>query len=180
MCQFPCQMDSKFLLCGFGILLHGFLFISGAFFPAAQVVLCHAVQTVSLAAHALSDTFAPLRLLVLHVLVLPSLVKVKSQACSIWHGFAGFGEHGTRHAHYWSVRSGVVDQITVVEIQDWRKIELLSKQARLRYVGEPLLFWPFCVEVPVQQVGSDLVYFPFVNSAVLSTCLCPRTLRSTA
>ena len=54
------------------------------------------------------------------------------------------------HAQNWPVRDGIADQIPVVQIQNRRKVEFLTKQAELRYIGDPLLIWPFCIKVSVQ------------------------------
>ncbi len=119
-------------------------------FEQAKEVFCDCiVQAVSFSAHTLPDTFCLEHLLVLLVLVLPALVRVENQSGTIRYGCKSFVEHGCYHAQHRSVRDGIADQIPIVQIQDGRKIELLAKQTELRHIGDPLLVWPFCMEVPV-------------------------------
>ena len=48
-----------------------------------------------------------------------------------------------------TVRDGIADQIAAAQIKDGREIELLSEQAKLRHIGDPLLVRLFGSEVPV-------------------------------
>src|SRR5699024_44778 len=60
-------------------------------------------------------------------------------------------------------------QIPIVQIQDWRKIEFLTKQAELCHIGDPLLIWFFRMEVSVQQIGRNLAHFSFVRAIFLDS-----------
>ena len=66
-------------------VLHGLelLQIQQLTFEQSEEIFYHSiVQTVSLAAHALSDTLFPKHPLILLMLVLPALIGMKNQVCS--------------------------------------------------------------------------------------------------
>ena len=107
------------------------------------------VQTVSLAAHALANTFLPEHLLVLFVLVLPALVRMKNQVCFGRDLCKRLVQHGGYHAEYRTIRYGVADQIAAAQIENRGQIELFSKQAELRHIRDPFLIRLFGAEVPV-------------------------------
>ena len=113
------------------------------------------VRAVVLAAHALPDSFSPE-----HMLILPALIRMEAQLCSIWYSLKCLLQQGSYHAQYWPVRDGIADQITVVQIQNGREIHLLSKQTELGYISHPFLVWLFRIEVPVQQIRSNFSSFP--------------------
>lgn len=85
----------------------------------------------------------------LFMLILPTLVGVKDQFVSIGYGFKGPGEHDCYHIQYRSVRDGIADQITIVQIENVRKVELLAKQTKFCYIDNPLLVRLFCTEISV-------------------------------
>ena len=119
-------------------------------FEQPEEIFYHSiVQTVSLAAHALANTFLPEHLLVLFVLVLPALVRMENQVCFGRDLCKRLVQHGGYHAEYRMIRYGVTDQIAASQIKDGREIELLSKQTELCHIGDPLLVRLFGVEVPV-------------------------------
>ena len=74
------------------------------------------------------------------------------QPCSIWYSLKCLLQHGSYHAQSWAVRDCIADQITVVQIQNRRKIYFLPKQTELGYVGHPFLVWFFRIEVPVAPI----------------------------
>ena len=43
----------------------------------------------------------------------------------------------------------------------------MAKQAEFRHIGNPLLVWFFCMEIPVQKVRRNLACFSFVGSIFL-------------
>ena len=109
-------------------------------------------------------------LLVLLVLVLPALVRVENQLLSpSGYGFKRLLQHGSYHAQNRSVRDGIADQITVVQIQNWREIQLLTKQTELCHIGDPLLVWLFGIEVPVQQIWRNFAHFSLVRTIFLDS-----------
>ena len=61
------------------------------------------------------------------VLVLPSLVGVENQSSPIWCCCKRFVEHGWYHAQHRSVRDGIADPMPVVQLQNGRKIALLTE-----------------------------------------------------
>ena len=126
-------------------------------------------MTALSAAHALLDPFPPEHALVLLVLVLPALIRMENQPCSIWYSLKRLLQHGSYHAQYWPVRDGIANQITVVQIQNGREIHLLSKQTELSYVGRPFLVWLFRIEVPVQQIRSNFSHFTLVRTIFLDS-----------
>ena len=119
-------------------------------FEQPEEIFYHSiVQTVSLAAHALSDTLLAEHPLVLLVLILPTLIRVENQTCSGRDLCKRLVQHGGYHAECRTIRYGVTDQIAAAQIKDGREIELLSKQTELCHIGDPLLVWLFGAEVPV-------------------------------
>ena len=76
------------------------------------------VQTVSLAAHALSDTLLAEHPLVLLVLILPTLIRVENQVCSGRDLCKRLIQHGGYHAEYRAIRYGITDQIATVQIEN--------------------------------------------------------------
>ena len=94
-------------------MFHGlkFLQIQQLAFEQSKEVFDHGViQTVSLAAHALSDTLFAKHLLILFVLVLPALVRMKNKICVIRDPCKRLIQHGGDHAQHrsgmrWSVPS---------------------------------------------------------------------------
>ena len=98
-------------------VLHGmeFLQIEQFTFEKAEEVFCHCVvQTVALPSHALPDALAFQHPLILLVLVLPSLVRVENQSCSIRNRLKGLGEHRRHQAQDRLLGEDVADQIAVV------------------------------------------------------------------
>ena len=119
-------------------------------FEQPEEIFYHSiVQTVSLAAHALANTFLPEHLLVLFVLVLPALVRMKDQPGSIRYLLKSLIQHSRNHTQNRMVRDGIADQIAAAQIKDGREIELLAKQTELCHIGDPLLVRLFGAEVPV-------------------------------
>ena len=57
------------------------------------------VQTIPLAAHALPDV-----LLAEHPLILPALVRVKNEVCSVQYLCKRLVQHGGHHAEYRTIR----------------------------------------------------------------------------
>lgn len=107
------------------------------------------VQTVSLAAHALSDPLLAKHPLVLLVLILPTLIRVENQACSGRDLCKRLVQHGGYHAEYRMIRYGVTDQIAAAQIENRGQVELLSKQAELRHIRDPFLIRLFGMEIPI-------------------------------
>ncbi len=107
------------------------------------------VQTVTLTAHALANTFLPEHLLVLFMLVLPALVRMENQVCSGRDLCKRLIQHGGYHAEYRTIRYGITDQIAAVQIENRGQIELFSEQAKLRHIGDPLLVRLFGMKIPI-------------------------------
>ncbi len=148
-------------------MLHGLelLQIQQLAFKQAEEVLCHCiVQTVSFATHTLPDAFSFEHTLVQLVLVLPALVGMENETCPIWYGCKSFVEHCRYHTQNRSLRDSIAHQISVVQIQNGRKIELLAKQAELCHISNPLLVRPFRMEISVQQIGRNLAHFSSVRT----------------
>ena len=142
------QIFDQFLL----EVLHGLelLQIQQLTFEQPEEIFYHSiVQTVSLAAHALANTFLPEHLLVLFVLVLPALVRMENEVCSVRNFCKCLVQHGCHHAEHRVIRYGIADQIAAVQIENWRQIQFLAKQTELCHIGDPLLVWLFGAEVPV-------------------------------
>ena len=77
-------------------MLHGveLLQIQQLTFEQPEEILYHRiVQTVTLAAHALANTFLPEHLLVLFVLVLPAQIGMKNQVCSVRNLYKRLVQH---------------------------------------------------------------------------------------
>ena len=53
-------------------------------------------------------------------------IRMEDQSCSIRYSFKCLLQHGSYHAQYRPVGNGVADQITVVQIQNRREIQLGS------------------------------------------------------
>ena len=123
---------------------------TAAHFWAAQKIVYHSiVQTVPLAAHALLNTFLPERPLILPVLILPALVRVKNQICSVRYLCKHLVQHGGYHTDHRTIRYGIADRIAAVQIENRGQIELFSEQAKLRHIRDPFLIRLFGAEVPV-------------------------------
>ena len=60
----------------------------------------------------------------------------------------------------------MADQITVVQIQNGKKIEVLTIQAEFRYISGPFLAWSFRMEVPVEQIRYNLAHFSLCRSGI--------------
>ena len=119
-------------------------------FEQPEEVFYHCVvQTVPLAAHALPDALLAEHPLILPVLILPALIRVKNEVCTIWNLCKRLVQHGGYHAEYRTIRYGLTDQIAAVQIENWGQIELLSKQTELRHIGDPLLVRLFGMEIPI-------------------------------
>ena len=137
-------------------------------FEQPEEIFYHSiVQTVSLAAHALSDPLLAKHPLVLLVLILPTLIRVENQACSGRDLCKRLVQHGGYHAEYRMIRYGVTDQIAAAQIKDGREIELLSKQTELCHIGDPLLVRLFGAEVPIQQIRCDFAHFSLIRAILL-------------
>ena len=157
------QICSQFLL----EVFHGLklLQIQQLTLKQPKEVLNHSVvHTVSLAAHALPDALFSEHPLVLFVLVLPALVGMKDQSGSIRYLLKSLVQHGGYHAQHRSVRDRVADQITAVQVEDWREIQFLSEQTEFCYIGNPLLVRLFGMKVSVQQIWSNLADFTPVGT----------------
>ena len=135
-----------------------------AFKQAEKVFSYRVVQTVSFPAHALPDSFCFEHTLIQLVLVLPALVGVENETCPIRYGCKSFVEHRCYHSQNRSLRDSIAHQISVVQIQNGRKIEFLAKQAELCHISNPLLVRSFRMEVSVQQIGSNPAHFSFVRT----------------
>ena len=107
------------------------------------------VQTVAFPAHALPDAFLSEHPLILFMLVLPALVRMENEVCSVWNFCKCLVQHGCHHAEHRAIRYGIADQIAAVQIENWRQIQFLAKQTELCHIGDPLLVWLFGAEVPV-------------------------------
>ena len=119
-------------------------------FEQSEEIFYHSiVQTVSLAAHALSDTLLAEHPLVLLVLILPTLIRVENQVCSGRDLCKRLVKHGGYHAEYRTIRYGITDQIATVQIENRGQIELFSKQAELRHIRDPFLIRLFGMEIPI-------------------------------
>ena len=111
-------------------------------FEQPEEIFYHSIiQTVSLVAHALANTFLLEHLLVLFVLLLPVLVGMENRVCSGRDLCKRLVQHGGSHAEYRTIRYGVTDQIAAVQIENWGQIEFFSEQAKLRLtkVCQPML-----------------------------------------
>ena len=160
------QICSQFLL----EVFHGLklLQIQQLTLKQPKEVLNHSiVQTVSLAAHALLNTLLLEHSLLLFVLVLPALVGMRDQSGSIRYLLKSLVQHGGHHAQHRSVRDRVADQITAVQVEDWREIQFLSEQTEFCYIGDPLLVRLFGVEVSVQQIRRNFADFTPVGTIFL-------------
>ena len=134
------QICNQFLL----EVLHGLelLQIQQLTFEQSEEIFYHSiVQTVTLTAHALANTFLPEHLLVLFVLLLPVLVRMENQVCSDRDLCKRLVQHGGYHAEYRTIRNSIADQIAAVQIENRGQIELFSEQAKLRLtkVCQPML-----------------------------------------
>ena len=142
------QICNEFLL----EVFHGLKFLQVQQFALEQPkeIFYHSiVQTVPFPAHALPDAFLSEHPLILFMLVLPALIRMENEVCSVRNFCKRLVQHGGYHAEYRTIRYGVTDQIAAVQIKDGREIELLSKQTELCHIGDPLLVWLFGAEVPV-------------------------------
>ena len=73
------------------------------FKQAEEVFYYSIVQTVTFSTHALLDAFLLEHLLILFVLVLPALVGMKNQVCSIRYFLKSLVQHGRNHTQNRSV-----------------------------------------------------------------------------
>ena len=79
-------------------------------FEQPEEIFYHSiVQTVPLAAHALLNTFLPERPLIPPVLILPALVRVKNQICSVRYLCKRLVQHGGYHTEHRTIRYGIAD-----------------------------------------------------------------------
>ena len=74
-----------------------------AFENSKEVFNYSIIQTVSLAAHALPDALLPKHALVLLVLILPALVRMENEVCTIRNLCKRLVQHGRHHAQYRTV-----------------------------------------------------------------------------
>ena len=165
-------------------VFHGckFLQIEQLALEQAEEVFDHGtVQTVSFPAHALPDAFLLGHPLVLLALVLPALIGMQNQIDSVWYLLKSFIQHGRNQAQNRPAGDCIADQITAMQIQNGRKIQLLPEQAKFRYIRNPLLVWLFGMEVPVQQIWRDLAdltleerYFFILTRQIRPICFISR------
>lgn len=87
-----------------------------AFEQAKEVFSYSIVQTVAFATHTLPNALCFEQPLVQLVLVLPTLVRVEDQSCSIWNCLKSFIQHGSNHTQNRPLRDGITDQISIVQI----------------------------------------------------------------
>ena len=108
-------------------VFHGlkFLQIQQFSFEQPKEIFYHSiVRTVSLAAHALPDALLPK-----HALVLPALVGMENEVCTIRNLCKRLVQHGGYNAQYRTIRYGITDQIAAVQIENRGQIELSSERS---------------------------------------------------
>ena len=98
------------------------------------------------------------------MLVLPALIGMKNQVCSVRNLCKRLVQHGGYHAQHRPVGDRVADQITAVQVEDWREIQFLSEQTEFCYISNPLLVRLFGMKVSVQQIWSNLADFTPVGT----------------
>ena len=105
--------------------------------------------------------------LILPVLILPALIGVKNQVCSVWDLCKRLIQYGGHHAEYRTIRYGIADQITAVQIENRGQVELFSEQTELRHIRDPVLIRFFSMEVPIQQIWCDFAHFALIRALFL-------------
>ena len=110
------------------------------------------VQTVSFPAHDLPDTLLPEPPLVLLVLVLPALIRLKNQVCSVRDLCKRLVRHGCHHTQRRTIRDSIADQIAAVLIENRGQIQFLPKPAELGHIRNPFLIRLVGMEILIQQI----------------------------
>ena len=78
-----------------------------------------------------------------------------------------FIQHGDYCGEHRSVRNGIADNISAVQVKDWGEIELLPKETKFGNVSHPLLVWLVSLKISVQSVGSNFPNLPLVGMVLL-------------
>ena len=73
------------------------------------------------------------------------------------------------------VRDRVADQITAVQIEDWREVQFLYEQTEFCYISNPLLVRLFGMKVSVQQIWSNLADFTPVGTIFFHSDMANQT-----
>lgn len=97
------------------------------------------VQTVSLPRHALADPFLQEQIMICRHAILPPLIYMKDESCSIWNLLKGLLEHCGNLGEPRMILQDLADDLPVVQVQNWRQIEFLSEEMKLREVFDPFL-----------------------------------------
>ena len=92
---------------------------------------------------------------------------MKNQVCSVRDFCKRLIQHGRHHTKHRAVGDRVADQIAAVQIEDWRQIELFSKQTELCHVRDPFLVRFVRMKIPIQQIRRDPTYFALVRTIFL-------------
>ena len=137
-------------------------------FEQAEEVLHHGiVQAVAFPAHALPDALVFQHLLVMLVLVLPALIGMKNQSRTVWDCVKSFLQHGSDHTEHRMLRDRAAYKILAAQIENWRQVQLLAEQGELCHVCDPFLVWLLSIEVPIQEIRSNLSNFALVGTVLL-------------
>lgn len=61
------------------------------------------------------------------------------------------------------IRYDIGDNLSIIHIQYWRQVSLMVVYLYLRNISAPLLIWLVCMEVPVDDIGSDFPDFTLIG-----------------
>jgi hypothetical protein len=78
-----------------------------------------------------------------------------------------FMEHAHDHREVGTMARFVGNNFPIVEIHDWRKVQLFPRDAELGHIGNPLLVWSRCGEFAIEQVRSGLANLALVRPEFL-------------
>ena len=65
------------------------------------------------------------------------------------------------------LRDRVAYKILAAQIENWRQVQLLAEQGELCHVRDPFLVWLLSIEVPIQEIRSNLSNFALVGMVLL-------------
>ena len=80
----------------------------------------------------------------------------------------GIFEHCSDLLEAWTLGQRIADDLTIEEVHDRGKIELLPKQLEFGNISCPFPIRFFCFEITLQEVGSDLSHFTPIGTVLLS------------
>ena len=101
------------------------------------------------------------------VLVLPALIRMHNQSVHRGKAFKRLMEHILNLLHIRAERKIIRDDFIGIHVQNGRKITLSPGERKLRHIGCPLLQWPVCAEISIDDIGGYLAHLTPIRVVLL-------------